>query len=193
MKPLFALSATVVLVSGMATSALAEPVTYEIDPTHTFPRFSYSHFGLSTQTSQFNQTHGTVTLDKEGGTGQVDIVIDMTSVETGYTTFNEHIQGEDFFDTASHPEARFQSSQINFQDGRPVSIDGHLTMKGITQPVTLEVSHFAAMVHPMLERPAIGAHAHTVVKRSDFNADKFVPYVGDEITISISMEAVVPE
>ncbi|MCG5510154.1 YceI family protein [Ectothiorhodospira lacustris] len=190
MKPFFSLSAALALVSGLA---VAEPVTYDIDPTHTYPRFSYSHLGLSSQTSQFNQTSGTVTLDKSAGTGKVDIVIDMTSVETGYVTFNEHIQGEDFFDTARHPEAVFQSSQVNFQDGRPVSIDGHLTLKGVTLPVTLEVTHFAAMTHPMLERPAIGAHAHTVVKRSDFSADKFVPYVSDEVTISISLEAVVPE
>ena len=64
-----------------------------IDPTHTYPRFSYNHLGLSTQLSRFNQTSGTVVFDKAAQTAAVDVTIDMTSVDTGFPTFNEHIQG----------------------------------------------------------------------------------------------------
>ena len=94
------LSAALVVSATAATAAFAAPETYNIDPTHTFPSFSYSHFGMSTQVSKFDKTTGTVTLDKEAKTGAVDITIDMTSVNTGYSTFDEHIQGEDFLDTA---------------------------------------------------------------------------------------------
>lgn len=176
--------------AAVAAPALAAPQTYMVEGTHTFPRFSYSHFGLSTQLAKFDRTTGTVILDKEAETAEVDITIDMTSVNTGYATFDEHIQEEDFLDTAQFPTATFKSTDVVFENGAPVSIEGELTIKGITQPVTLEVSHFVTMPHPMLDVDAIGADASTVIKRSDFNADKYAPHVGDDVTISIAIEAV---
>ena len=178
------------IISAAATSAFAAPETYGIDPTHTFPSFSYSHFGLSTQVSKFEKTTGTVTLDKAARTGAVDITIDMTSVNTGYATFNEHIQGEDFLDTAKYPTATFKSTKVTFDGDKPASIDGELTIKGVTKPVTLKVTHFSTMPHPMLKKDAIGANASTVIKRSEFNASKYAPNVGDEVTITVSLEAI---
>ena len=183
-------SALVVLASGLATPALAAPATYVIDPTHTYPRFSYSHFGLSTQLSRFNTTSGTVVLDKAARTASVDIVIDTKSVDTGYATFNEHIQGEDFLDTARYPTATFKSTKVKFEGDKPSAIDGNLTIKGVTKPVTLKVTNFVSMPHPMLKKDAIGADASVVIKRSDFNAGKYAPNVGDELTISVALEAV---
>jgi polyisoprenoid-binding protein YceI len=168
----------------------AEPVTYEIDPTHTYPSFSYDHFGLSIQLSRFNQTSGTVVWDRAARSASVDIVIDMTSVDTGYDTFDEHIQAEDFLDTARHPTATFKSTKVTFDGDRPASIEGELTIKGITRPVTLEVTHFTAMVHPMLNKDAIGAMARGLIKRSEFGAGKYAPDVGDEVTIEVALEAV---
>lgn len=79
-----------------ANTALAAEQTFIVDSTHTFPHFSYSHFGLSTQYSKFANTQGTVVLDTKKRTGTVDITIDMTSVQTGFDVFDEHIQEEDF-------------------------------------------------------------------------------------------------
>lgn len=193
MNVLSKLSAALVLAAATsvsATSVMAAPETYSIDGTHTFPSFSYSHFGLSTQQSRFNNTSGTLVIDKEAKTAEVDISIDMTSVETGYATFNEHIQGADFFDTANHPTATFKSSKVRFEGDQPVALDGELTLKGVTRPVTLEITHFVQMKHPMLDKDAIGANAQTQVKRSEFNAGKYAPHVSDEVTISIALEAI---
>lgn len=184
------LSAVALLAAGISAPAAAAPETYVIDGTHTFPRFSYAHLGLSTQLSKFTRTTGTVVWDKQAGTASVDIEIDMTSVDTGYATFNEHIQGENFLDTANHPKASFKSTRVVFDGERPATIDGELTIKGITQPVTLTVTHFVNKPHPMLQKDAIGADASAVIKRSDFNAGAYVPAVGDEVTISIALEAV---
>ena len=172
------------------TSALAAPKTFDIDGSHTFPRFSYSHFGYSTQVSRFDNTTGTVVFDADAKTGSVDITIDMKSVNTGFADFNGHIQGEDFLDTAKFPKATFKSTKVNFQDGKPASIEGQLTIKGVTKPVTLTVTSFQAMPHPMLKKEAIGANAFTVIKRSEFNAGKYAPYVGDEVRIDIALEAI---
>ena len=190
MHNLSKLAATLILAAVAAAPALAAPETFAVDSNHTFPRFSYSHFGYSIQMSRFDKATGTVTLDKAAKTGAVDVVIDMKSVDTGYDTFNEHIQGEDFLDTAKYPTATFKSTKVNFEGDKPASIEGNLTLKGITRPVTLTVTSFHAMPHPMLKKDAIGANAFTVVKRSEFNAGKYAPNVGDEVTIDISLEAV---
>ena len=178
------------IISAAAAPVLAAPETYTVDGTHTFPRFSYSHFGLSTQLSKFDKTTGTVTLDKAAKTGAVDITIDMTSVNTGYDTFNGHIQGEDFLDTAKYPTATFKSTKVKFEGDKPVAIDGNLTIKGVTKPVTLKVTNYVNMPHPMLNKDTIGADATTVIKRSEFNAGKFAPHVGDDVTITVSLEAI---
>lgn len=172
--------------------ANAAPQTYVVDASHTFPRFSYSHFGLSTQLSSFKNTRGQVVFDAQAKTGSVDITIDMKSVNTGFDDFNAHIQAEDFLDTAKHPTATFKSTRVVFEGDKPKSIDGVLTIKGVSKPVTLNVTSFLAMPHPMLKKPALGANAFTTIKRSEFNAGKFAPYVGDEVRIDIAIEAVAP-
>lgn len=182
--------ATLVLALAAAAPALAAPETYVLDGTHSFPRFSYSHFGYSTQLSRFDKTTGKIVFDKAAKTGAVDIVIDTKSVNTGYTTFNEHIQGEDFLDTAKYPTATFKSTKVVFDGDKPVAVEGNLTLKGVTRPVTLTVTSFQAMPHPMLKKDAIGANAHVVVKRSEFNAGKYAPYVGDEVRIDVAVEAI---
>mgnify|MGYP001766768455 CR=1 FL=1 len=179
-----------ILLAATSAAAVAAPETYQVDGTHTFPRFSYNHHGLSIQTSQFNITTGTVTLDKEAGTGAVDITIDTRAIDTGSAVFNEHIQAEDFLDTAKYPTATFKSTRVVFEGDQPRAIEGDLTIKGITKPVTLQVTHFATMPHPMLKKDAIGANASTLIKRSEFNAGKYAPYVGDEVTITVAIEAV---
>ena len=184
MKRLAVLSA----LAALSISVQAAPESFTIDSTHTFPSFSYSHFGYSVQTSRFNKTTGKVVLDKEAKTGSVDVVIDMKSVDSG-SILTEHIQGEDFLDTDNHPTATFKSTGIKFEGDKPVAVDGNLTIKGVTRPVTLAVTGYQLKPHPMTKKDVIGANATTTVKRTEFNAGKYAPYVGDEVTITIALEA----
>ena len=170
----------------------AAPVTYQIDESHTYPRFSYSHLGLSTQLSSFSKTSGKVIYDSKAKTGSVEINIDMKSVNTGFTDFNEHIQAEDFFHTAKYPTATFTSDRVIFEGDKPTSIEGKLTIKGVTRPVALTVTSFTAIDHPMKKKPALGANAYTQIKRSEFNAGKFAHYVSYEVRIDIAIEALAP-
>ncbi len=190
MQKLTKLTAALIFAAVAAAPALAAPETYVVDGNHTFPRFSYNHLGYSIQMSRFDKATGTVTLDKAAKTAAVDIVIDAKSVNTGSATFNEHIQGEDFLDTTKYATATFKSTKVNFDGDKPASIEGNLTLKGVTKPVTLTVTDFKAAPHPMLKKDAIGANATTKVKRTDFNMGKNAPYVGDEVTIDIAIEAV---
>jgi len=189
MKMMSKLLATVLLSAAVVTPVFAAPATYGVEPNHTFPRFSYTHLGFTTQLSRFDKTTGTVVYDKEGRAGSVDITIDTRSVSTGSALFNQHIQAEDFLDTAQHPSVTFKSTKVNFDGDKPVSIEGDLTMKGITKRVTLTVTRFLAAPHPIQKKDTIGADAYTIVKRTDFNMGKYAPAVSDEVRIDIAIEA----
>jgi polyisoprenoid-binding protein YceI len=189
MKTLVRLSAACAALY-LSGSALAAPETYTLEPNHTFPRFSYSHFGYSTQLSRFDKTTGTIVIDRAAKIGSVDVTIDTTSVDTGSPLFDEHIQGPDFLDTAQFPTATFKSTAMKFQGDTPVSVTGELTLKGVTKPVVLEIESFKCMPHPILKKDACGANATAMVKRTDFKMGKYAPHVGDEVTLSIAVEAV---
>lgn len=178
------------IAAGISMAAVAAPETYDIDSTHSFSRFSYSHFGYSNQESRFDSTTGKIVLDRAAKTGSVDVVIDAKSVNTGYPVFNGHIQGEDFFNTAKFPTITYKSTKFNFNGDKLASVDGNLTIKGVTKPVTLTVTSFQCMPHPMLKKDACGANATAMIKRSDFGAGKYAPYVGDDVTLTFTVESV---
>jgi polyisoprenoid-binding protein YceI len=180
----------VVALSAFSAAGFAAPETYNVEPTHTYPRFEYSHFGYSNQQQRFDKTSGKIVIDRAAKTGSVEVSIDTTSVNTGYALFNQHLQGEDFFDTAKYPAISFKSTKVKFEGDKPVAVEGNLTIKGVTKPVTLTVTSFHSMPHPMLKKDAIGANATAKVKRSEFNMGKNVPYVSDEVTLTIAVEAI---
>lgn len=173
-----------------AGSAFAAPETYVIEPTHTLPRFEYSHFGYSTQTSRFDKTSGKIVIDRAAKTGSVEVTIDATSVNTGVDIFNKHLQAPDFFDAEAYPTITFKSNKLTFDKDVLVAVAGDLTIKGVTKPVTLTVTSFKCMPHPMRKKDACGANATTKIKRSDFNMGKHTPYVGDEVTLTLPVEAI---
>lgn len=174
----------------LSSAALATPETYVIDGMHTLPRFAYSHFGYSMQLSRFDKTTGKIVLDRQAKTGSVDVTVDTASVNTGSDVFNEHIQGADFLDTARYPTMTFQSSTLKFDGDQLTGVEGTLTLKGVSKPVTLTVTSFHCMPHPMLKKDACGANATTTLKRTDFNMGKYAPNVGDDVTVTIPVEAV---
>ncbi|MFA6922046.1 MAG: YceI family protein [Gallionella sp.] len=173
----------------VSSSAFAVPETFVLDANHTKPRFEYNHFGYSNQVSRFDTVTGTVTIDRVAKTGSVNVIIDAKSVNTGSALFNGHIQGEDFFDTEKYPTITYKSDKLKFDGDKLVAVEGNLTIKGITKPVTLALSSFMCMPHPMMKKEACGANATAHVKRSDFNMGKHAPYVSDEVTLSIPVES----
>lgn len=173
-----------------STASFAAPETYIIDSAHSMPRFEYSHFGYSTQLSRFDKATGKITIDRAAKTGSVNVVIDAATIDSGFPLFNTHLQGEDFFDTAKFPSITFKSTSVSFDGDKVTSVAGDLTVKGVTKPVTLTVNSFLCMPHPMLKKDACGATATTKIKRTDFNMGKYAPYVGDEVTLTLPVEAI---
>src|SRR6516165_4457404 len=88
----------------LAGAALAAPVTYQIDPAHTYPSFEADHFGgVSVWRGKFDKTSGTITLDKDKGAGTVDITVDTSSIDFGMPKLNEHAKSPEMFDVAKYP------------------------------------------------------------------------------------------
>ena len=133
----------------------------------------------------YNSAGVSVQLDKAAKTGSVDVTIDMTSVDTGSTAFNSHIQGADFLDTAKFPTATFKSTKVVFEGDAPSAIEGNLTIKGITKPVTLDAEFYGAGANPMNKKENVGFVATGTIKRSDFGMGGFVPVVGDNVELKI--------
>lgn len=186
MKKLFA-----VLVCMLSlASALAADV-YERDPDHTFAYFEFNHLGYSTQRDRFDKVDASITLDLDNQVGSVEVSIDAQSVSTGSSMFDRVLRSDMFFDADKFPVITFKSSRLSFGKlDNVTAVEGDLTIKGITRPVTLTVTQFKCMMHPMLRKPACGLNATGKVRRSDFNMGRFVPLIGDEITLHVSMEAI---
>lgn len=174
----------------LSLPVFGEPQTYLIDERHTYPRFEYSHFGYSTQIGRFDRTSGRITLDRVARTGNIDVTIDATSIDTGNAELNEGLQGEEFFDTKKFPTIVFKSTLVKFLGDKVSSIDGNLTVKGITRPLTLRVIAFKCMPHPLVKKEACGADATASIRRSEFNAGKYAPFVSDDVNLSIAVEGI---
>ncbi len=177
------------LAVGLTLPAFAAPETYVIDSSHSYPSFSYTHLGFSTQQSKFDKTTGKITIDRAANSGSLDVSIDTKSVNTGSELFNSHLKGEDYFDVEKFPAMTFKSKDFKFEGDKLSSVSGELTIKGVSKPVVLTVTSFNCAVHPLNKKAACGANASAKIKRSEFNAGKYAPAVSDEVTLNISVEA----
>lgn len=180
---------------ALAPCATAAEVKYELDPAHTFPSFEADHLGgLSVWRGKFNASRGTVTLDRESGSGRLEVVVDAASVDFGLDAMNEQARGASLLDTARWPEARYSGRLVDFVDGRPTRVEGELTLRGVVRPLALELRSFRCMPHPLHGRELCGADALASFQRDDFGIDAGRDY-GFDMTVSlrIQVEAVAVE
>jgi polyisoprenoid-binding protein YceI len=175
------------LIAAIALPVAAENLT--IDPTHTWPRFEVNHLGFSTQIGRFNKTDGKISIDAAAKSGSIDIKIDTASIDMGLEKWNTHMKSPDFFNVEKFPTMYFKSSKLKFDGDKLVGADGELTMLGVTKPVSLNVSGYRCGNHPMNKKAMCGADVTTTIKRTDFGMGYGVPAVGDEIKITIPVEA----
>ena len=134
---------------------------------------------------------GKIIIDRNTKSGSVDVVIDVTSFDSGFPLFNTYLQDIDCFNTAKYPTITFKSISVKFDGDKLASVDGNLTIKGVTKPVTLTLLSFFCMPHPILKKDACcGATATTKIKCTDFNMGKYAPYVSDEVTMTLPVEAI---
>ncbi|HWO99556.1 MAG TPA: YceI family protein [Methylococcus sp.] len=163
--------------------------SYTVDPRHTFPSFEVSHLGFSTQRGRFNHTEGKIQLDPANQRGRVEISIDTASIDTGLEELEERLRKEDFFDVGHHPKIVYRAEKVRFTGDRPVAVEGEITLRGRTRPLSLNVEHFHCGLNPIYLRQVCGADATGTLRRSDFGMSAFLPLVGDEVRLHIQVEA----
>lgn len=177
------------ILMSAAFGAIAAPVTYTIDPTHTTATYSVNHLGLSLQQGTFSEVSGRLVVDEAAGTGKVEVVVPTASLNSHFAKRDEHLKGPDFFDVARYPEMRFAADKVVFRQGKPERVEGQLTLRGVTRPLTLTVTRAARLANPMSGVETWGVNAEGRLKRSEFGMDKYLPGVGDEVTLAIALEA----
>ena len=169
--------------------ANSDPITYIIDPGHTYPSFTIDHFKLSKTIGFFEKTSGKVTIDWEKNTGIVSILINTSSINTGHKKRDEHLRNPDFFDVENHPFIKFNSDKLIFNEGNLIKIIGKLEILGRTKDVTLDFDNVNCIDnHPIKKVKACGASMSGLLNRSEFGMNKYIPAISDEVNLNIQVE-----
>jgi polyisoprenoid-binding protein YceI len=178
------------LAALLSASAFAAPVTYNLDPKHTYPSFAADHFGgLSVWRGKFDATSGKVVYDKDAKSGSIEVTVDMSSIDFGMPKLNEHAKSAEIFDAAKYPTATYTGKFTKFNGATPTEAEGTLTMHGVTKPVTLKIDSFKCMQNPMSKKEVCGADASATLNRADFGVN-YGEKVGfrQEVTLQIQVE-----
>ncbi|PLC51283.1 polyisoprenoid-binding protein [Pollutimonas subterranea] len=184
--------ATAIALSSLwAGFIYAEPVRYDIEPTHTFVNVEVTHSKTSTTRARFDQVDGFIVLDRKAGTGQADIAINANSISSGIPDFDAHLKNQDFLDVAKAPTAKFIGTDFSFDGDKVKALTGQLTMLGKTAPVTLTASNFNCYDNARMKAQICGGDFETTIKRSQWGMtwgiDKGIP---DDVRLLIQIEAI---
>ena len=153
----------------LTAGAFAAPVTYVLDPGHTFPSFEADHLGgLSVWRGKFTKTSGSVVYDKAAKSGSISVTVDMSSVDFGMPKLDEHAKSPELFDAAKYPTATYTGKFTQFNGDTPTEAQGTLTMHGVTKPLTLTIDSFMCKQNPMSKKEVCGADAKATFDRSDY-------------------------
>lgn len=164
---------------------------YNIDPSHTYPSFEADHMGLSVWRGKFTKSSGKIVLDRQSKTGgSVEISIDASTVDFGHPKMNEKARGDEIFNVAKFPIITYKSTALKYEGDKLVTVEGEMTMLGITKPLSLTLTHFKCLIHPLHKREVCGADAHGRFDRSDFGMNIGLPRFSPEIKLAIQVEGV---
>lgn len=178
----------------LATPALAAPEAYVLDASHSQVVFSYNHLGYSTSYGMFSGFEGEIMFDAENpAASSVTVAMPTRSMLTGWQERFEHFMSEDFFGADEADMITFASTGIEVTGENTALITGDLTMNDVTKEVVLDARLNLANTHPMAGKPWAGFEATASILRSDFGLDMFTPFVGDEVALMISVEAMKAE
>jgi polyisoprenoid-binding protein YceI len=183
-----------VLAAPLTAAAQAE--NYVIDQYHTVPYFEIDHLGFATMRGRFDRATGKFSIDRAAKTGSVELEIPTATVNTGDTdrgarprTRDEHLKNADFFNVQEFPSMTFKSTKVVFKGDEPASVEGNLTMLGVTKPVTLSLDRWKCGpdVRTQGKRYQCGGNASGSFKRSDFGMKFGLPTaIGDEVKLWMS-------
>jgi len=178
---------------GVAQPASAEPVTWEIDPEHTVVAFTVMHIDFAKVLGRFSEIEGRFVYDPETrALGEVRVEIGAQSVDTDHEARDGHVRGEDFLYTSEHPTITFTADGATPASETQGTVTGDLTIRGVTRPVTLDVTLNKRGEYPFGHgKETLGISATAEIQRSDFDMTYALPtMVGDTVDIMLEFEAI---
>ena len=189
--------AVALLALALPLTALAAPETYTLDPYHTYPNFSVDHMGFSTVYGRFDKSSGKFILDKAAKTGSLELTVETASINAAdnekgnrQRSRDDHLRSPDFFNVTEYPRMTYKSTGVKFNGDNLATVEGNLTLLGVTKPVVLQVDRWKCGPHPINKKEMCGGNASGTLKRSDFGMKFALPVaVSDEIRLIIGFEA----
>ncbi|HEY8605093.1 YceI family protein [Tsuneonella suprasediminis] len=163
--------------------------TYVLDPSHGKITWSVNHMGFSSYVGQFTDVSATLKLDpKTPSASTLNATVETDSVGTMNEALDHHLKTADFLDTAAFPTAKFAASRIRMVDADSAEIDGNLTLRGVTKPITILADFNQAGVNPVDGKYSVGFDGHARIKRSEFGVSYGLPMLGDDVTLHFEAE-----
>jgi polyisoprenoid-binding protein YceI len=173
--------------------------TWTIDPVHSEVSFTVRHMMVSKVRGRFDKFEGSITTAPDPLASAVTAAVDLSSVNTGNETRDNHIRSEDFFHVEKHPTMTFRSTGIR-PEGDHYLLDGELTLRGVSRPVTfrLEVNGFSPDPYGGTRA---GFSATAEINRNEWNVSYNGPIPGassgmilsDKVTLNLEIEAVLDQ
>lgn len=178
-------------IAGLAAPALAAPVKYTLDKEHVWITFRVGHLGFARAVGSFTGTTGEIMFDAaKPEASTVRARVDLGSVHTSLPARDKWLMSDKVFNVAKAPAAQFDSSKIEVTGKNTGKITGNLTLAGVSQPVTLDVTFNKIGQNPLIKKEVIGFSASGKLKRSDFGLKAFLGPLGDEVEFTIELEAI---
>lgn len=169
----------------------AEPVTYRLDPSHSFVYFELLHFEASTIRGRFGPLNGEVTLDRAAGRGRAQAVIEVRQLSTGLGVFDARLKEPDLLAVEAHPQAFFVAERFSFNaQGQVSSVRGEFTLRGQSQPLSFTATRFRCYTSPLFKREVCGGDFEAELRRSDFGMSFGLPLIGDTVRLKLQVEGI---
>jgi polyisoprenoid-binding protein YceI len=182
-----ALAAAAFLRPGEALSADAK--TWAGDTVHSFVLFRIKHLGTSWTWGRFNDFTVSLQSDAAGAAlSAIEFDVKTASVDTGQAKRDQHLKNPDFFNAAEFPSITFKSKSVKPAGDGAWDVDGDLTLHGETKPISVKVTK-VGLGKGMDGGPLLGLEANFTVKRSDYGMSKMVGPVGDDVAVTVAVEA----
>lgn len=184
---IFALIAKTLLL--ISTQVFAKE-TYDVDVNHAQVIWHADHFGFSKPAGKFSDIKGKIIFDeKKPENSSVEVEIKIASLTTGLKKFDEHLLGEDFFNEAKYPNAKFISKKIQITKRNQAKIYGELTLCGVKKDIVLDANLNKIGINQFSQKKTIGISAKAKINRSDFGIDFGLPGIGNQVVLDIEIEA----
>ncbi|MCA9286479.1 MAG: YceI family protein [Phycisphaerales bacterium] len=201
-RPLVLAAASLaVIATGFGTLALASPrsapvaapvalaaTPFKVDAVHSAVLYKVKHMNVSYSYGRFNDVSGTFLLDAEDPSASaIDVTIKTESVDSGNGDRDKHLRSQDFFSAKEFPTIGFKSSAVRKTASGAFEVDGTLSLRGQSKPITATVES-TGTGPGMRGGEMAGMHTTFTIKRSDFGMSFMVGPIGDEVTMTVSLE-----